>query len=57
MHESSKGCAAYDTDLRAKLEKMQRMREETSVGTERHGSEPAELLKPVERSGTPDQRR
>jgi hypothetical protein len=33
MHESSKGCAAYDIDLKAQLEKMQRMREEISGGS------------------------
>jgi hypothetical protein len=55
MHESSKGCVAYDTDLKAQLEKMLRMREEISVGIERHESGLAELLKPVEGSGVPDQ--
>lgn len=56
MHESSKGCAAYDTDLKAQLEKMQRMQEEISPGIERHESELAEFLKPIDRSGVPDQR-
>ena len=47
MHKSNKGCAAYDIDLKAQLEKMQRMRGKISVVIERHESELAELLKPL----------